>query len=125
MDRLQRLFVVCIFVRCLIASLFLLLAWAVDTMEKGRMVRVALIFSSVFSFSVSVGFVSQMALQRQFGRFGGKIWWKRMRYIHAVMWFLSGCFALLPRITWWLRGLPAVADVTVGTIAGFLHYKYS
>ena len=89
------------------------------------MIRVALFLSSIFSFGVSVGFVTQVTLHRQFGRFGGKIWWKKMRYVHAVLWFLSGCFALLPSITWWLRGLPAVVDVTAGAIAGLLHYRYS
>ena len=122
MDRLQWIFLACITVRCLFAALALFLFYETRNKEN---ITTASYLTSVFCFIVSIGFVYQTVLKRQFGRFGGKVWWKRMRYIHSILWFLAGCFSLLPEMVWWLRGSPLVLDVTVGAVVGTLHYKYS
>ena len=116
MSSLQRLFVVCVSVRWLLAAAFL---WAT---ARGR--RPVTIAAAAVSYAVSVGFVYQIALNRERGNFGGRIWWKRARILHATLWFLAGSFALVPGITWWLRGLPPAIDAAVGTLAGLLHFLH-
>jgi hypothetical protein len=112
---LWRLFLVCVTVRWLLAAAFL---WA---MARGR-TPVTLAAAAV-SYAVSVGFVHQIGLNRVRGNFGGIVWWKRARFLHATLWFLAGSFALVPGMTWWLRGLPPAIDAAVGTFAGLLHFR--
>ena len=118
---LQRLFLLCISVRWLIAALFFLVSHA--TKHNTQVTESSVIISCI-SFCVSLGFVYQVVLRNQFGRFGGPVWWAKLRYIHSTLWFLSGLFALFPNMMWWLKGIPLTLDATVGTLVGILHYKF-
>lgn len=53
------------------------------------------------------------------GIFGGRVWWERVRVVHAALWTIAStaAFAQAPWAGWVL-----VADVSVGALAGASHY---
>ena len=52
------------------------------------------------------------------GGLGGKVWWARIRIVHALLWLAAGVVFLARGPGGWIL----VADVGVGALAGALHH---
>lgn len=70
---------------------------------------------------VATGFAVKGYLSHTHGAFGGRVWWKRARLVHSMLWMLCAvlCFVRV-------RGAGALLllDAAMGSVFGVLHFRY-
>ena len=96
------LFIICILIR----ALFVYASYAVDTQT--------LQYFAIPAFFISLYFVNQIMKSKPCGAFNQKVWWNNMRYIHALLYFLFGIFALTKNDDSWVILL---TDISIGIFA--------
>lgn len=80
------------------------------------------LFYGIYCLLTSVGLTTNVLLwcsgnASGVGGLGGRVWWARVRVVHAALW-LSAALAFAAHGP---GGWILVADVIVGALAGFLH----
>lgn len=74
--------------------------------------------------AVAIGFVTQIVRAacgwKTHGGFGGRVWWTRMRYLHAAAWAAAAVLGLL-RLPY--AGAPLLADALAGALAGAWRHR--
>ena len=68
---------------------------------------------------VCLGFVGQIYRNAQVGGFGGRVWWRWNRYLHAPLYALA-ILLLYTRCAY--AWIPLLIDVTLALITGTEHY---
>ena len=83
--------------------------------KKASMIQLRLL--SIPAFLISVGFIYQLKNGKQFGYFGGPVWWHRG--IHALLWMI---FAILAFRKIQSAYIVLVVDLIVGVISFINNY---
>ena len=106
---------VCIPIRFAVSTSIILIGQYAD-----RWLYVAGIYMSITGVGFLYNIIQTCRGKKEYGGFGGKVWWVRMRHVHVLLWFTSAIFALLQK-PW--AGYILVVDPIVGAIAGLIHYS--
>ncbi len=105
---------VCIPVRALIAVGGVLLTTADD---------IFVVLYVAYCLLTAVGFATNVVLwwtgeHKGVGGLGGRVWWARVRVLHAVLWLAAAIVFVIGGPGGWIL----VADVTVGALSGLVHF---
>ncbi len=108
LETLTLLFTICILVRLSFVYLVYNL--------KGRWLQ----FSSILGFTIALGFVFMIIIDRKSGAFGQSVWWENYRYIHALLYLTFGILALRKNK---YSYVPLLIDAILGTFF-FINHRY-
>lgn len=107
-DRMWLFFGVCLPARALLATVGSLLAWH----QPGTLAAYAF---GVLALVIGIGFVVNAVTRNgkpdDVGFFGGRVWWTRARWWHAVLWC---AYALLVAMRVRTAGVALVLDLLLG-----------
>lgn len=117
--RVWLLFGICLPLR-LILGVVALVVSASEAMDDAAALRGVV---SGLAFLVAVGFLSQAYEQHRgrktHGFAGGVVWWKRARFVHALLWTVYGVLVLARQR---VAGAALFADAWLGVTLSAMHY---
>ena len=108
LETLTLLFTICILVR-------LSFVYLVYNLE-GRWLQL----SSTLGFTIALGFVFMIIIDRKSGAFGQTVWWGNYRYIHVLLYLTFGIMALRKNK---YSYIPLLIDAILGTLF-FINHRY-
>ena len=114
-DRFHLFWMVCIPVRVLIGAIAVVLTLIIND--------VAFYFVGACSALVAIGFAANILLTlvgyKTKGVLGGRVWWKRARFVHCVLWGVCAalCFLRVPAC-----GTILLFDALLGALFGVLRF---
>lgn len=75
----------------------------------------ALVTASVFGINI----IRSSRGCKRTGGLGGDVWWNRSRFVHVLLWALSG-FLFVQNVTG--SGIPLLVDSLFGVVFGLIHF---